>query len=72
MADKDLINGRAAVPAGSAGKSVAFPDTNDHKAKVPGNTPPVPWMSTMLPGGEPVPIEYALETPAKKRITGKR
>jgi len=33
--------------------------TNNHKTKIPGNTPPVPWVSTMLasPGPGPTVME---------------
>jgi hypothetical protein len=31
--------------------------THNHMAKMPGNTPPAPWMSTMMPGPGPAPKE---------------
>jgi hypothetical protein len=40
--------------------------TNNHLAKMPGNTPPVPWMSTMLAGPGPAPREVEKRVGKKK------
>jgi hypothetical protein len=57
--------------------------THNHMAMMPGNTPPVPWMATMLAGPGPAPkgsekdanegkewIEIALNDPEGKPIPG--
>jgi hypothetical protein len=40
--------------------------TNNHMRKTPGNTPPVPWMSTMLAGPGPAPMEVEKRVGKKK------
>src|ERR1019366_8841901 len=59
--------------------------THNHMAKMPGNTPPAPWMSTMMAGPGPAPknvekdanegkewMEIALKDPEGKPIAGAR
>jgi hypothetical protein len=35
--------------------------THNHMAKLPGNTPPAPWMSTMMAGAGPAPKEAEVD-----------